>query len=174
MVIKPAQCRNIWPRAGLIVRKSSYKSVLSRYQVQSIRCSILVPSGSYCSWSVVCGVCAAGAQHSRQPALWALPEETSAVSAIKKRQFALFLTCHTSKQAHWVPCACRLLGLLYYRVPTLLLAGRHCLTSSWPFVQSVPEMDVARRHAMLTSWAQSWLPDLRQVSRCNCLGNCSR
>jgi hypothetical protein len=75
---------------------------------------------------------------------------------------------HTFKQAHCVPCACRLLALLAYRVPTLLLAGRHSLSNSWPFVQSVPEMDVASRHAMLTSWAQSWLPDLRQVSNSNC------
>jgi hypothetical protein len=50
-----------------------------------------------------------------------------------------------------------------YRLPTLLLAGRHCLSSRWPFVLTFPEMPVAQRHAMLMSWARSPLTDLRQV-----------
>jgi hypothetical protein len=51
-----------------------------------------------------------------------------------------------------------------YRLPMLLLAGRHCLSSSWPFVLSLPEMPVAQRAAMLRDWAGSTLPALRQVT----------
>jgi hypothetical protein len=58
---------------------------------------------------------------------------------------------------------CSLLHIMAHRLPTLLLAGRHCLSSSWPFVLSVPEMPVAERAAMLRGWARSPLPDLRQV-----------
>jgi hypothetical protein len=60
---------------------------------------------------------------------------------------------------------CSLLWVMSYRLPTLLLAGRYCLSSSWPFVLSVPEMAVAERSAMLRGWARSPLPDLRQVMR---------
>ncbi len=61
---------------------------------------------------------------------------------------------------------CSLLRAMAYRLPTLLLAGRHCLSTSWPFVLSLPEMPVAERAAMLRGWASSPLPDLRQVNHC--------
>lgn len=57
----------------------------------------------------------------------------------------------------------RLLQVMAYRLPTLLLAGRYCMSSRWPFVLTFPEMSVAQRHAMLMSWAHSPLTDLRQV-----------
>jgi hypothetical protein len=57
----------------------------------------------------------------------------------------------------------RLLQVMAYRLPMLLLAGRHCLSSRWPFVLTFPQMPIAQRHAMLMSWACSPLPELRQV-----------
>lgn len=50
-----------------------------------------------------------------------------------------------------------------HRLPMLLLGGRHCLSASWPFVLSFPELSLAQRQALLLSWARSRLSLLRKV-----------
>lgn len=57
----------------------------------------------------------------------------------------------------------RVLGLLQYRIATLLLAGRHCLSYRWPFVLAFTEMACEDREKTLFAWSTSKLPQLRQV-----------
>lgn len=55
-----------------------------------------------------------------------------------------------------------LLHLLSWRLPTLLLVGRHCLSPRFPFLpQALPNMTVDQRQRALLSWRHSWITSLK-------------
>ncbi|KAF6266547.1 GMC oxidoreductase-domain-containing protein [Scenedesmus sp. NREL 46B-D3] len=56
-----------------------------------------------------------------------------------------------------------LLQLLGHRLPTLLLAGQHCLSAQWPLLQPFHQMPLEARQAVLQGWAHSSLPPLRKA-----------
>lgn len=60
-------------------------------------------------------------------------------------------------------CFSRFLDLLGSWLGTLVLAGRHCLCWSFPFVMRWDTMPRERREAALLSWATSRIGMLRKV-----------
>ena len=71
--------------------------------------------------------------------------------------------CSPSNLAKCIVSLRRLLGLLNSCLGTLLLAGRHCLSSRFPFVLCWTDMPREAREAVLLSWATSKFGMLRKV-----------